>query len=126
VGDAYNYLAEALCKVCAYFLLFLETFLDTYKVFLYGLPIGVSLIFLVFLSSVLVYFFLGGSASLVLRRVAFSRIHRARRVGRSRLRYQIVRAFLVIVLLVEVNFSTRASLFSIRIYTSLLRNDTLR
>jgi hypothetical protein len=111
VGDAYNYLAEALCKAYAYFLLFLETFLDTYKVFLYSLLIGVSLIFLVFLFSVLMYFFLGGPASLVLRRVAFSRIHRARRVGRSRLRHQIVRAFLVIVLLVEVNFSTRASLF---------------
>ena len=88
--DAYDYLTKALYKVCAYFLLFLETFLDTYKIFLYSLPIGVSLIFLVFFSSVLVYFFLGGPASLVLRRVAFSRIYRARRVGRSRLRYQII------------------------------------
>jgi hypothetical protein len=113
VRDAYNYLAEALYKVCAYFLLFLETFLDTYKVFLYGLPIGVSLIFLVFLSSVLMYFFLGGPASLVLRRVAFSRLYRARRVGRSRLGHQIVRAFLVVILLVEVNFSTRASFLSL-------------
>jgi hypothetical protein len=45
VRDAYNYLAEALYKVYAYFLLFLETFLNTYKVFFYGLLIGVSLIF---------------------------------------------------------------------------------
>jgi hypothetical protein len=113
VRDAYNYLVEALYKVYAYFLLFLETFLNTYKVFLYSLPIGVSLIFLVFLSSILVYFFLGGPASLILRRVAFSRIYRARRVERSRLGYQIIKAFLVVILLVEVNFSTRASFLSV-------------
>jgi hypothetical protein len=120
VRDAYNYLAEALYKVYAYFLFFLETFLNTYKVFLYNLPIGVSFIFLVFLSFILVYFFLGGLASLILRRVAFSRIYRARRVGRSRLGHQIIRAFLVVILLVEVNFSTRASFFSIRIYHIIL------
>jgi hypothetical protein len=50
-----------------------------------------------------------------LRRVAFSRIHRARRVGRSRLEHQIIRAFLVVILLVEVNFSTRASFFLLKI-----------
>jgi hypothetical protein len=109
--DIYNYLAKTLCKVYAYFLFFLETFLNTYKVFFYSLLIGVSLIFLIFLSSILIYFFLGGLASLILRRVAFSRIYRARRVGRSRLEYQIIRAFLVVILLIEVNFSTRASFF---------------
>src|SRR5450432_4041463 len=87
VRDAYDYLAKTLRKVYANFLFFLETFLNTYEIFLYSLLIGVFLIFLMFLSSVLVCFFPGGVASLILRRVVFSYVYRARHVGRSRLRY---------------------------------------
>jgi hypothetical protein len=87
VRDACDYLAKALRKICANFLFFLETFLNTYKVSLNRLPIGVFLIFLIFLSSVLICFFPGGPASLVLRRVVFSYVYRARHVGRSQLRH---------------------------------------
>jgi hypothetical protein len=85
--DAYNYLAKALRKIYANFLLFLETFLNTYKVFLYSLLISVFLIFLAFLSSTLIYFFPEEAASFILRCAVFSYIYRARHVGRSRLRY---------------------------------------
>src|SRR5450432_2886851 len=87
VRDVYDHLAETLRKVYANFLLFLETFLNTYEIFLYNLLIGVFLIFLILLSSILIYFFPGGVASLILRRAVFSYIYRARHVGRSRLRY---------------------------------------
>jgi hypothetical protein len=87
VRDAYDHLAKALRKVYVNFLLFLETFLNTYKIFLYSLLIGVFLIFLILLSSILICFFPEGVASLILRRAVFSHIHRARHVGRSRLKY---------------------------------------
>jgi hypothetical protein len=67
----YDYFAKALRKTYINFLLFLETFLNTYKVSLNRLLIDVFLIFLVFLFSVLMCFFLEGPASLILRRVIF-------------------------------------------------------